>query len=90
MAEELADELLQESRANRPLSFGERACGVTFNPGGDAVVQSIKEEFANLIDGLNELRLIDPDPEVKRMLSIAITEAQTVQMWAVKAVTWNK
>ena len=30
------------------------------------------------------------DPEVKRMISVAITELQTSQMWAVKAVTWDK
>jgi hypothetical protein len=29
------------------------------------------------------------DPEIKRMYSIAITEAQTAQMWAVKAATWR-
>ena len=29
------------------------------------------------------------DDEVKRMLSIAITELQSAQMWAVKAVTWK-
>ena len=28
-------------------------------------------------------------PEVSRMLSVAITDAQTAQMWAVKAVTWQ-
>jgi len=27
--------------------------------------------------------------EVKRMASVAITEAQTAQMWAVKAITWK-
>lgn len=80
----------QEAPTRRPQSFGERACGVSFNPGGNPIVQSIKEEFASIIDGLNELRQIDSDPEVKRMLSIAITEAQTAQMWAVKAVTWNQ
>jgi len=29
------------------------------------------------------------NPEMVRLCSIAITEAQTAQMWAVKAVTWR-
>ncbi len=75
---------------NQPLSFGEKACGVSFNPGGNPVVAEIKNDFALLVDKLNNTRLIETDPEVKRMLSIAITEMQTAQMWAVKAVTWSK
>lgn len=71
------------------LTFGERACGVSFNPGGLASVNEIKEKFARLVDTLNNYRQSETDPEVKRMLSIAITETQTAQMWAVKAVTWN-
>ena len=31
----------------------------------------------------------NPSGERRRMLSIAITEAQTAQMWAVKAATWS-
>lgn len=71
------------------LTFGERACGVSFNPGGDTTVTIIKEQFAQVVDTLNNYRTSSDDPEVKRMLSVAITETQTAQMWAVKAVTWN-
>lgn len=71
------------------LTFGERACGVSFNPGGDATVTIIKEQFAQVVDTLNNYRTSSDDPEVNRMLSVAITETQTAQMWAVKAVTWN-
>ena len=71
------------------LTFGERACGVSFNPGGDAAVAIIKEQFAEGVDTLNNYRTSSNDPEVKRMLSVAITEAQTAQMWSVKAVTWK-
>lgn len=38
---------------------------------------------------MNYLRQLTEDPEVKRMASVAITEAQTAQMWAVKAITWR-
>lgn len=71
------------------LTFGGKACGVSFNPGGDETVGSIKADFANIVDKLNALREASDNPEVKRMLSIAITESQTAQMWAVKAVTWQ-
>jgi hypothetical protein len=73
----------------REMTFGERACGVSFNPGGREDVDTVKRKFAEVVDMLNEHR-IDASPEVARMLSIAITETQTAQMWAVKAITWNK
>jgi hypothetical protein len=75
---------------NRPLSFGEKAVGITFNPGQSHEVHKCKKEFADVIDRMNYLREQSFDPEVKRMASIAITEAQTAQMWAVKAITWKQ
>jgi hypothetical protein len=73
----------------RELSFGEKAVGLTFNPGQNYEVHKCKKEFADIIDRMNYLRLRSDDSEVKRMASIAITEAQTAQMWAVKAITWS-
>jgi hypothetical protein len=75
--------------AAKTLSFGEKAVGLSFNPGGDNDVHTIKVHFANIIDFLNDKRAKSESPDVKRMLSTAITEAQTSQMWAVKAVTWR-
>jgi len=74
------------------LSFGERAVGLTFNPSGDPEVNQIKVNCAILIDQLHDLRSghYADDNDVKRMLSLAITDVQTAQMWAVKAVTWRK
>jgi len=72
----------------RELTFGERAVGLNFNPSGNVPVQQIKEKAADLIDCLNDYRNATEDGEIKRQLSIAITDAQTAQMWAVKAVTW--
>lgn len=73
----------------RELTYGEKACGVSFNPGGLQHVALIKEEFASIVDKLNNTREASSNPEIKRMLSIAITDVQTAQMWAVKAVTWQ-
>lgn len=73
----------------REMTYGEKACGVSFNPGGLESVAKIKADFAMIVDKLDATRDASSNPEVKRMLSIAITEAQTAQMWAVKAVTWQ-
>lgn len=71
------------------LTFGQKAVGLTFNPSGDDAVGKIKQIFADAIDQLNDLREATSSAEVKRMCSVAITDAQTAQMWAVKAITWK-
>jgi hypothetical protein len=71
------------------LTYGGQAVGLTFNPSGDQAVSRCKGGFANLIDQMNNLRNTNCTPEVKRLASVAITEAQTAQMWAVKALTWR-
>ena len=77
----------------RPLTFGEAAVGLTFNPSSNGDVDALKHAYAGVIDHLNEFRkgyvARKDNPEIVRLLSIAITEAQTAQMWAVKAVTWR-
>lgn len=73
----------------RELTFGEKAVGLTFNPGGNQDVNYVKELYAKLIDELNNLRTSAEGAEKKRMYSVAITEAQSSQMWAVKALTWQ-
>ncbi len=71
------------------LTFGQKAVGLTFNPSGDDAVAKCKQIFADAIDQMNDLRNATQDAEVKRMCSVAITEAQSAQMWAVKAITWK-
>ena len=78
----------QEPEPERVLSFGERAVGLSFNPGGNEAVNKCKAGYASLIDQLEARRQSATDGEVKRLCSVAITEAQTAQMWAVKALTW--
>lgn len=76
-----------------PVSFGMKAVGLAFNPSGDERVNKLKTLYAEVIDILADLRAGGPNqeasPEIKRLASVAITEAQTAQMWAVKAVTWK-
>lgn len=71
------------------LTFGQKAVGLTFNPSGDALVNAVKQAYANVIDDLANVLEQTSDPEKKRLCSIAITEAQGAQMWAVKAITWR-
>ena len=74
---------------NREITYGEKAVGLTFNPSNNDNVSACKAGFAILINMMNDLRNSTDNPEVKRMCSVAITEAQTSQMWAVKAITWR-
>ena len=72
------------------LTYGQKACGVNFNPEGNPQVAQVKQLYASLVDLLDAIRqTADNSPEVKRMLSLSITDAQTSQMWAVKAITWR-
>ena len=82
--------IMNDQNANSSeLSFGEKAVGISFNPGGNPEVESCKRNYARIIDDLNDLRNTTSDSEVKRLCSVAITEAQGAQMWAVKAITWK-
>lgn len=73
----------------RPLTYGEKAVGITFNPGGREDVNTCKATFAKAIDQLDELRKEAGQSEKGRLLSAAITQIQTAQMWAVKGITWQ-
>lgn len=73
----------------RELTFGEKAVGLTFNPSGDDKVNILKAQIAVFIDNCDVWREEATDPNVKRMYSLAITDAQTAQMWGVKAATWR-
>ena len=80
---------MNQQPEQRELTYGEKAVGLTFNPSNDDAVAKCKAEFAAVIDRMNDLRNSTDNAEMKRMASVAITEAQTAQMWAVKAITWK-
>jgi hypothetical protein len=75
------------------LTFGQRAVGLSFNPSNNGDVEDMKHLYATVIDRLDDFRKgyikRGDNPEMVRLCSIAITEAQTAQMWAVKAMTWR-
>lgn len=70
-------------------TYGEKAVWLTFNPSGDEKVQKVKELYAQIIDLCNDARTEAGHWEKGRLLSVAITEAQTAQMRAVKWITWK-
>lgn len=74
---------------NSNQTFGQKAVGLNFNPSGDDAVGQAKQKYADTIDQLNDLRDQTTSDETRRLCSIAITEAQSAQMWAVKAITWK-
>lgn len=83
--------MTEAGATTRELTFGEKAVGLTFNPSGDNRVGDIKEAYARIIDVLDDQRNQDGvSSDELRLFSIAITEAQAAQMWAVKAITWKE
>ncbi len=87
MAEQISATLGKAGEST--LTFGQKAVGLTFNPGGNPEVELVKRKYADLIDLLDSMRNTAEGGEKKRMYSVAITEAQSSQMWAVKAITWQ-
>jgi hypothetical protein len=71
------------------LNYGEKAVGYSFNPSGEPAVAWLKQKYAEIIQHCHEARANGASDERKRLWSIAITEAQAAQMWAVKAQTWQ-
>jgi len=72
------------------MTYGEKAVGLTFNPSGDPNVEHMKKLYAEIIDFCDNARAAAGNSEQRRLYSVAITEAQTAQMWVVKAVTWKE
>lgn len=80
----------EETTTTQELTYGQKAVGITFNPSNNGDVDRCKQQFANSIDQMHALRSLDSSSaEQKRLASIAITEIQGAQMWAVKALTWK-
>lgn len=86
-----------QQKRTRPLSYGEKAVGINFNPSKFPDVEAIKQKAAALIDELNNQRAAmkdknreayPEDGEVAAQYTLAIRKIQEGQMWGVKAATW--
>lgn len=87
---------------SRPLSFGEKAVGITFNHAEGEVaehVNSAKTICAGAIDMMDMLRTrsnendsdypLGHSPERAALATLAIRDLQRAQMMMVKAITWK-
>jgi len=77
--------------ASRPMTAGEIAVGMTFNPSGDEKVAKLKELFAQAFDIVEQSVPADddtiPTARKRKMRDSALHEIISAQMWAVKVVT---
>lgn len=89
LTDEQAQKLKAFKQADRPLTFGEKAVGLTFNPSKLPAVDGCKRVYADIIDKLDESRHTVGQGEQGRYLSTAITHAEISCMLAVKALTWQ-
>lgn len=77
-----------DNAPQRDLTFGEKAVGITFNPGGKPEVNVIKQLSAALIDELDNQRS-SVTGDAAAQFTLAIRKIQEGQMWGVKAATWQ-
>jgi len=80
----------KETGTVRDMTYGEEAVGLTFNPSQDSRVASIKEAYAAIIDLLWGERAGATTETEQEEFDVAITQAKSGQMWAVKAITRRK
>jgi len=81
-----------ENTTGREMTYGEKAVGLTFNPSNDPKVQKVKELYAEIIDiVINNAYPVEggKTTEMQTLSTEAIRQAQTAQMWAVKAITYQ-
>lgn len=76
----------------RPLTFGEKAMGITFNHGKGEIAWQIhyaKMLMAESADLMHNLRSHADPGEYAALCTIAIRDLQKSQMMMVKAITWR-
>lgn len=67
------------------MTIGEYRVGITFNPGGNEMVDKLKRAAADFIDLVETIK--SDVPEANRLKALAMTHAEDAAMWAVKAAT---
>lgn len=75
-----------ENNSERPMTLGELRCHINFNPSSDDKIATFKRMMADAIDYCNNELQSTYDNEAKRCFSIAMTELETAQMYAVKGI----
>lgn len=83
---------MPKSDVRQELTYGQKAVGLTFNPGGSAEVNQIKRLCAAVIDELNSQReeaKMQNNGEKIAQFTLAIRDIQSGKMWGVNAATWQ-
>ena len=70
----------------KQVTLGEARCHINFNPSSDDKIGTFKRMMADAIDYCNNELISTEDSEAKRCFSIAMTELETAQMYAVKGI----
>jgi hypothetical protein len=87
----MTDKLEQSDNAitdSRPMTFGEKLVGLTFNPSGDQKVQRIKELAAEMADLLEEVNRTQENSYLgSTFYGGAIRRILDAQMYSVKFLT---
>ena len=80
---------IHEVQPDEKPTFGQKAVGASFNPSASSVVDRLKALYAEIIDICAIQREATGRGDAARHWSVAITDAETAQMRAVKAATWK-
>jgi len=75
-----------ENSDTREMTLGEKRCHINSNPSSDDKIGTFKRMMADAIDYCNNELNSTQDGEAKRCFSIAMTELETAQMYAVKGI----
>lgn len=75
-----------ENNPQQSMTLGESRCHINFNPSSDDKIGTFKRMMADAIDYCNNELQSTEDSEAKRCFSIAMTELETAQMYAVKGI----
>lgn len=70
-------------------TLGQKLVGISFNPGGNILVDEAKQKSADLIDIVHAYMLDSASEESQMIHNEAIRRIMDAQMWAVKAITWK-
>lgn len=68
---------------------GQKLVGIRFNPGGNIMVDAVKQNAADTIDLIQDSMSGAISEESLMIHSEAISRIMDAQMWAVKAITWK-
>lgn len=71
----------------KDITLGERRVRVEFNPSSEHIVDIIKNKTAELINLIEKCP--SEEPEVRRLIALALTDYENAATWAVKAMTFK-